>query len=45
MELMDNRYGKTKWGLVNSITEVAQDYTLDKREELEIAAGNILTLA
>lgn len=45
IELMDNRYGKTKWGLINGITEVAQDYTLDKREELEIAAGNILTSA
>ena len=42
IKLMNNRYGMTKWGLINGITEVAQDYTLDRREELEAAAGNIL---
>lgn len=42
VKLMIDRYGMTKWGLINGITEVAQNYTLDKREELEIMADNIL---
>lgn len=43
--LMDNRYGRSKWGYINAITEVAQKYTLEKREELETVAGKILVAA
>lgn len=40
--LMDNRYTRSRWGLINGITEVAQKYTLDRRIELETIAGNML---
>lgn len=43
--LMDHRYGHSKWGYINAITEVAQKFTLDKREELETVAGKILIAA
>lgn len=42
IDLMQNRYGSTKWGMINGLTEVAQDYTLERRIELEKIAGNIL---
>ena len=42
IDLMKTRYGMSKWGFINGITEVAQQYTLDKREELEQAAGKLL---
>ena len=42
IDLMKTRYGMSKWGFINGITEVAQQYTLDKREELEAAAGRLL---
>ena len=42
IDLMKTRYGMSKWGFINGITEVAQQYTLDKREELETAAGRLL---
>lgn len=42
IDLMQNRYGRTKWGMINGLTEVAQDYTLERRIELEKIAGNIL---
>lgn len=40
--LMKDKYEDTRWGLINSITEVAQDYTLERRLELERIAGNML---
>lgn len=40
--LMTNVYSETKWGLINSITQVAQDYTLERRIELEQVAGTLL---
>lgn len=40
--LMDNRYSRNRWGLINGITEVAQKFTLDRRIELETLAGNML---
>ena len=43
--LMDSRYGSSKWGLINAITEVAQDYNLEQRIEMEELAGNMLTAA
>ena len=42
LDLMQNRYEDSRWGLINSITEVAQDFTLERRLELEKIAGNIL---
>ena len=46
IDLMNTRYGgNTRWGFINGITEVAQDYSLDKREELEEAAGRLLMAA
>lgn len=40
--MTDGVYEKTRWGLINSITQVAQDFTLDKRVEYERAAGGML---
>jgi len=42
---MKTRYGMSRWGFINGITEVAQMYTLDRREELEQAAGKLLLAA
>lgn len=42
IELSNNVYGFSDWGVVNSITEVAQDYTLERRIELEKIAGSML---
>lgn len=42
INLMTSKYGDTKWGMINSITEVAQEYTLERRLELERLSGNIL---
>jgi hypothetical protein len=40
--LMQTKYDDTKWGLINGITEVAQDFTLERRLDLERIAGNLL---
>lgn len=40
--LMKDKYSPTKWGLINAITEHAQEYTLERRLELERYAGEIL---
>lgn len=42
IDLMQTRYGGSRWGFINSLTEVAQDYTLEKRLDLERVAGNLL---
>lgn len=42
IDLMQTKYEDSRWGLINSITEVAQDFTLERRLELERIAGNIL---
>ena len=42
ISLMQTKYEDTRWGLINGITEVAQDFTLERRLELERIAGNIL---
>lgn len=36
-------YEPTKWGVVNSITELAQEFSLDRRIEMEEWAGNLFT--
>lgn len=38
----DGAYDMTRWGFINSITEVAQGYTLDTRVEMESWAGDLL---
>ena len=43
--LMNERYGNSKWGFINGLTEVAQTYSLEKRLDIEKQAGNILIAA
>lgn len=40
-----HKYGKTQWGLINGITEIAQQFTLERRLELETIAGTMLQTA
>ena len=42
ISLMQTKYEDTRWGLINGITEVAQDFTLERRLELERIAGSML---
>ena len=42
VEVMQVKYAPNRWGLINGITEVAQDYTLETRLQLEEIAGNML---
>jgi len=42
IDLMQSKYELNKWGLINGITEVAQDFTLERRLDLERIAGNLL---
>lgn len=42
IELVQNKYKNNTWGYVNAITEVAQDFSLERRLELEQIAGNLL---
>ena len=39
---MNDNYGTSTWGFINSLTEVAQDYTLERRLEIEKYAGDLL---
>ena len=45
ISMMTEKYTPTRWGLINSITEVAQDFTLERRVELEKIAGDLLLTA
>lgn len=45
IQFMTEKYGFSKWGFVNSLTEVAQDYTLERRIEIEKIAGDVLLAA
>ena len=38
-------YGHNRWGLINSITETAQEFSVDERIRLEEIAGNLLVAA
>lgn len=40
--MTDGTYSNSKWGMINAITQVAQDYTLERRIELEKIAGSLL---
>lgn len=42
ISLMQSKYGSSQWGLINGLTEVAQDYTLERRLDIEKVAGNLL---
>lgn len=42
LRVADAKYSFNNWGIINAITEVAQDYTLEKRIELEKTAANML---
>lgn len=42
IDLMKINYTPNRWGMVNAITEIAQNYTLEKRLELEKIAGGLL---
>ncbi len=37
--LVDNTYEPTRWGLINGVTELAQDFTLETRLDMEAWAG------
>ena len=42
IELMRTNYTPNRWGMINAITEIAQNYTLERRLELEKIAGGVL---
>ena len=42
IDLAKVRYGMTRWGIVNSMTEIAQKYELDDRILIENAAGHLI---
>lgn len=42
IDLMNTKYEDTRWGMINAITEVAQDFSLERRIELERIAGSLL---
>ena len=43
IELSKLRYGATRWGVVNAMTEIAQNFELDDRIRIENAAGKLIT--
>lgn len=45
LNLVDKNYERNRWGLINGITEIAQQFTLERRIELETIAGNMLKAA
>ena len=45
IELAKTRYGMTRWGVVNSMTEIAQEFELDDRIRIENAAGRLIAVA
>ena len=42
IQLMYDKYDSSKFGYLNSITDVAKDFTLERRIELEKYAGDVL---
>lgn len=45
IELAKSKYGMTRWGVVNSMTEIAQEFELDDRIRIENAAGHLIAVA
>ena len=43
IDLARARYGMTRWGVVNSMTEIAQNFELDDRIRIENAAGMLIS--
>jgi hypothetical protein len=41
-ELISEKYGATQWGLINAMTEIAKEHTLERRLEIESLAGNYM---
>lgn len=41
--LADTSYDRSRWGIINGITEVAQKFTLERRLQLEQIAGEMLS--
>ena len=44
IEIMDEKYDQTAWGLVNGLTELAQGKNFENRLNIETLASNILTM-
>ena len=42
-ETLVGQYEPTRWGIINSVTELAQKFSLDRRLEMEEWAGNLFT--
>lgn len=42
LDLMRTKYSLNKWGYINSITELSQKFSLEKRLQLERDMGNLL---
>lgn len=40
--LVDSSYDRSRWGIINGITEIAQNYSLERRLQLEAIAGEML---
>ena len=40
--LVDASYDRSRWGIINGITEIAQNYSLERRLQLEAIAGEML---
>lgn len=43
VDLATQKYGVSDWGFINATTEVAQQFTLERRIELERIAGSMLS--
>ena len=43
--LINNQYEPSKWGLINGVTELAQDFTLETRLDMEQWAGELFAKA
>lgn len=41
--LVSTKYNDTRWGVINGVTELAQDFPLDARYDMEKWAGNFFT--
>ena len=42
IDIMQNSYETNRWGMINAITEVAQEFSFERRLELERIAGSLL---
>lgn len=42
IDIAVSKYAPTNWGIINGITEVAQEYTLERRLQLEEAAASMM---